>query len=288
METRRTILTISDLSDRSDPAVRFAGYMAHLLTADLHMLHAMSLAYRPLRAVVPALNNMDGAIRAADVIMRAHMRRVVPPGVVTGAPVIDLDDPTRAVARLAAEIEPWVVISPPMWDWRSNERRQRTSFRAAFTNVPAPVLVIKEQPQKTYGRVIVVSHSATVHGETIESAGRWAFWLDHAYRGPVETAEPDFEVVLVDEARDPASIAAHMDSRADLIVIDPAMLLQDDVNDILDVVMPVILQQSLAPVALLKAISNGGGGHGIDDSGRFATNSNARQRSIESDGIAAA
>src|SRR5688572_11736482 len=232
MENRRTILTISDLSERSDPAVRFAGHMAHLLSAELHMLHAMSLAYRPLRAVVPALNNMDGATRAADVIMRAHMRRVVPDGVVIPAPVIDLDDPTRAVARLAAEIEPWVVISPPMWDWKSNERRQRTSFCAAFANVRAPVLVIKEARQKAYGRVIVVSHSANVQGETIESAGRWAFWLDHAYGGPGATAEPEFEVVLLDEADDAASIVSYLDSPADLIVIDPAMLFQDDVSNV--------------------------------------------------------
>ena len=288
MQVRKPILAISDLTDRSDAAIQLAGKLAHQLTADLHVLHAMSLTYRPLRSVVPALSNMNGAIRMADGFIRAQVKRLVPGSVHAHAPVIDLDDSTRAVQRRAQEIDPWVVISPAIWQWTPNEVRHRTHFRAAFAHVRAPVLVIKEARRRAYGRVMVVSHSDTLHADSIESAGRWAFWLDHIYGSPIVEGGPHFDVMLLDDEAPSTEMATRLvDPRCDLIVIDPAMLLQDDVEEKLEFVMPILLKQTLTPIALLKASIPGGGGHASDDADRFAANQSARERAVESDGIAA-
>ncbi len=77
VRNRKPVLAINDLSPASDAAIRFAGTLVHVVRAELHVFHALSLTGRPLRAVMTARGGSRYAVgtdQAAMLIVRETRR----------------------------------------------------------------------------------------------------------------------------------------------------------------------------------------------------------------------
>jgi nucleotide-binding universal stress UspA family protein len=261
MALRKPILALSDLSLQSDAAVRFAGILAHALGADLNVLHAMGLTYRPMRAVMPALSDIHDTLQSIDATLRAQIRRVVPQLVATNPPLVDMDRPAEALRRHAKALNPMVVITPNLWDWSTS--------RFTFAGLAHPLLIIREPRRQTYDQVLIVSTHETFGDEMVEAAGRWGFWLEHAYNCPGAAGGPDFEVVTLDDDGSTRKLERRIaDPQIDLIAIDKAIFGINRLKPRLDALMPAILEQTVAPITVLP---HAGSATRMEDDPRLVT-----------------
>jgi hypothetical protein len=250
---RKPIVALSDLTHRSDAALHFAGRLAHMLSAELEVVHALGLRFQPLRVAAPVLHNFDARVRVLDNELRAQVQRVVARTVRVADPIIDSDDAVRALQHRAEEVDPMVVVTPALWDWGDGSRRH-PNFAATFGRLRVPALIIREPRRDTYNRVLVVSHRDSFNGETVEAAGRWGFWLEAAYNRAGPNRGPDFDVVLLDDPSNLLSMSERLNQPGvDLVAVDAAVLKHTGIGGTLDFVMPIILRQTVAPVALLSA-----------------------------------
>lgn len=263
MSRRKPILAMSDLSSRSDAAVQFAGMLAHVLGAELNVLHALGLTYRPMRAVVPALNDIHHTLQSIDQTLRAQIRRVVPQLVTTNPARVDMDAPAEALQRHAGELNPMVVVTPNLWDW--------STARSTFTRLEHPLLIIRQPRQQSHDRVLIVSTNETFRDEMLEDAGRWSFWLEHVYNCAGAVGGPHFDVVTLDDDSSARERAARLaDPRVDLIVIDKAIFELPALQPQLDVLMPLLMRQTVAPVTV---VAHAVPGTAIEDDAGVVTHS---------------
>jgi hypothetical protein len=250
MSRRKPILAMSDLSLRSDAAVEFAGMLAHVLGAELNVLHAMGLTYRPMRAVMPALNDIHSTLRSIDETLRAQIRRVVPQLVATNPPLVDMDGPAEALWRYVGELNPMVIVTPSIWDW--------TTSQSTFARLAHPLLIIREPRRRTHDRVLIISTNETFRDEMVEAAGRWAFWLEHVYNCTGAAGGPHFEVVTLDDADSARDLGLRLgDHRVDLIVLDKAIFGLAGLRSQLNALMPALLSQAAAPITVLAHAESG-------------------------------
>jgi hypothetical protein len=248
MSQRKPILAMSDLSTRSDAAVQFAGRLAHVLGAELSVLHALGLTNRPLRAVMPARKDIHSTLRSIDRTLRAQIQRAAPHLLTTKPPVVDIDRPAEALRRHLAELNPMVAITPDLWDW--------SATRATFADLEHPVLIIREPRHQTHDRVLIISTNETFRDEMVEAAGRWAFWLEHVYNCTGAIGGPHFEVLALDDDDCRRELdAGGVNRRVDLIVIDKAILDLASVPPQRDLVS--LLRRTVAPVAVLAHAASG-------------------------------
>lgn len=250
MIRRKPILTISDLSQASEPALRFSGSLAHILGADLQVIHGVGLMRRPLRSVLPALGQLSATIDAAEQTLISQIRRTVPRGIAVRSPAVELDDADTIVRRYTQELEPMVIVAPHLWECApaSGARAMKSPF--ALSRRAPPTVVVRGERAVTRDHVVVVSSIETFSAEVIEGAGRWAFWLERVY-GPGRARGPDFEVVLVDEQPAAQTVAERLlDAKTDLIVVDRSIFAQSRIAHQVKKAMSVITTLSV-PVALI-------------------------------------
>jgi hypothetical protein len=231
-----------------------AGSLAHLLSAELHLLHAMGLRGRPLRAINPALKNLGTAMDTAVTMMWRQARVLLPFPVETAPPVVDLDESMTAILRHAALTEPMAVVTGPVWQWGTGRGLRDTLSAAALENLKAPLLIVREERRQTYNRVVVTSHNDLMNEQVIEDAGRWAFWLERVYRDPLPAPMgPQFDLVRVDDSTKSCDLLAAMKlDRADLVVMDCSTLKDDRVGTQMNGVMSQLLRVSIAPVVVVN------------------------------------
>jgi hypothetical protein len=250
MIRRKPILTISDLSHASEPALRFSGSLAHILGADLQVIHGVGLLRRPLRSVLPALGQLSATIDSAEQMLISQIRRTVPRGISVRAPAVELDDADTIIRRYTQELEPMVIVAPHLWECApaSGARAMKSPF--ALSRRAPPTVVVRGERTGTRDHVMVVSSVEAFRADVIEDAGRWAFWLERVY-GSGRPRGPDFEVVLVDEQAPRASVAERlMNAKTDLIVVDRSMFGQSRIAHQVEKAMSVITKLSV-PVALI-------------------------------------
>ncbi len=253
MHFRHPILAISDLTERSDAAVHVAGKLAGVLGAELHILHAMGMKYRALRAVVPALNNLSATLAGVDRLLREQVERAL--GDTTDAPavhVVDLDDPLRALPLRARQLTPTAIVTPGIWDWTSSETRRRSGMTAVLASLKVPVLAIREPRWQRCQRVLVISSPEANSSRTIEAAGRWGSWLDQVYGRNGVRADAAVDALLLEPGVDQAELIQRITGQPpDLTVIDKGVLRNEEIASLVDAVMPVVLDQRAVPVAFL-------------------------------------
>jgi hypothetical protein len=217
------------------------------MSAELHLIHALSLVNRPLRAVMPALNNLSAVMQEAEVAMRAQVRRLVPYLGPIAEPVVDLDGGMRVVAQWTRRLGPMAVITPPIWEWDSTGRQRGALSAGAIERLGTPLFILREARRETVGRVIIVTQEDQLHAGIVEAAGRWGFLLEMSY-GNMGAAGcgPELDVVMTD--------APVPDDRADLIVLDGNAFTQPEYAHHIDRVMPVLLARSRAPIVYMPAV----------------------------------
>jgi hypothetical protein len=243
---RKPILVLSDLTNRSDYAVAFGAALAHLLSAELYVVHAMDLKYRPLRIVISALNNLDMAQQATADVMQAQLHRAAPQFGGVMCPMVDLDDAIRAIERRTAQLSPMVVVSPPLWDWAPHAYHPHTLSPTALSRFSCPLLIVRASPRTTFNRVVVLSHPDALPGETLEAAERWAFWLERINdNAKVDPDGPEFYVWSLD-GQQPA-----LDDGIDLIVLGADTLMKADLVEEVNAVLPPLLARSTVPIVLI-------------------------------------
>ncbi len=253
MRQNRPVLALSDLSSGSDAAVQLAGAFAQLFGAELHVLHALGLTNRPLRAVLPALQDLDAATQRADGVLRTQLQRVVPQLAVQAVPVVDLDDTLTALLRRSAVQPPQLVCTGPMANWS----------RAWLTALPAPLLTVHEPRRKVFNRAVVLCHPDFIDQGIIEDTGRWSHMLTSIY-GHTDVRAPQFDVLLLDGSLQARSIFEHVKGNpADVIAVHAESVLEADSDGALRELMPALLARSTTPLLLLNTkLAWRGGGSG--------------------------
>lgn len=251
MRDNPPILALSDLSSGSDAAVQLAGAFAQLFETELHVLHAMGLTHRPLRAVMPALQNLNAARQRADMALRTQLRRITPQLAASALPIVDLDDSVIALQRRSGTTRPRLVCSGPWRGWSD----------AWLTSVPAPVLTVHEVRRRVFNRAVVICHPDFIDEGVIETTGRWSHMLTRIY-GNLEIRPPQFDVLLLDGSLDARSIFRHVDDNpADVIAVHAESVLEAE-GSALRELMPALLARSTTPVLLLTSRTTWGGGGG--------------------------
>lgn len=253
MRENQPVLALSDLSSGSDAAVQLAGAFAQLFETELHVLHAMGLTHRPLRAVMPALQNLNAAMQRAEMALRTQLRRVTPQLEAAAVPIVDLDDALIALQRRGSSAGPRLVCSGPLRGWSE----------AWLSSVPAPVLTVHEVRRKVFNRAVVICHPDFIDGGVIEMTGRWSHMLTRIY-GNLDIRPPQFDVLLLDGSLDARSIFKHVEENpADVIAVHAESMLEAE-SSVLRELMPALLARSTTPLLLLTSrMTWGGDGGGV-------------------------
>ena len=216
------VLALSDLSVRSDHALRCAGQLAAEMGTELHVLHAMALTGRTLREAMPILQNIGTAIRAADDALRAQVARTVTFGIRVAAPRIDVDNTTKALLARTREIGAGAIVVPAHWQWQRFGHNSRALSHIALGTLRAPLLINAcLEPRVSTDRVAIVSHPESLDAGVMYHTEQWNYRVakmnSHSVDGPVS---PDFEVFLLDGSASPQTLVDHIQgSNPDLIAV---------------------------------------------------------------------
>jgi nucleotide-binding universal stress UspA family protein len=216
------VLALSDLSVRSDHALRCAGQVAAEMGTELHVLHAMALTGRTLREAMPILHNIGTAIRAADDALRAQIERTVAAGIRVAAPRIDVDNTTKAMLARTREIAAGAIVVPAHWQWQRFGHNSRALSHIALGTLRAPMLINAcLEPRVSTDRVAIVSHPESLDASVMYHTEQWNYRVakmnTDSAGGPVS---PDFEVFLLDGSASPQTLVDHIQgSNPDLIAV---------------------------------------------------------------------
>ena len=215
------VLALSDLSVRSDHALRCASVLAAEMGTELHVLHAMALTGRTLREAMPILQNIGTAIREADETLRAQIKRTVTDTRVAVSR-IDVDNTTKAMLARTREIGAGAVVVPAHWQWQRYGHNSKALSHIALGTLRAPLLINAcLEPRASTDRVAIVSHPESLDAGVMYHTEKWNYrvakmnsdWTD----GPVS---PEFEVFLLDGSMSPQTLVDHIQgSNPDLITI---------------------------------------------------------------------
>jgi nucleotide-binding universal stress UspA family protein len=216
------VLALSDLSVRSDHALRCAGQLAGELGSELHVLHAMALTGRTLREAMPILQNIGTAIREADDVLRAQIKRTVAAGVRVAAPRIDVENTTKAMLARTRELDAGAVVVPAHWHWQRFGHNSKALSHIALGTLRAPLLINAcLEPRARTERIAIVSHPESLDASVIRQTEQWNYhvtkmnslWED----GPISA---DVEVFLLDGTASPQTLVDQIQgSNPDLIAV---------------------------------------------------------------------
>jgi hypothetical protein len=265
VEFRNSILALSDLTDKSDAALQLAGRLARVLDVELHILHALGMKHRALRAVVPALNNLNATVATVEDALRAQCARVLPDEVAGRAvQVVDLDGPLRALRTRAAQSAPMALVTAYAGDWAPSQTSMQASMPTLLARLAAPMFLVREPRQQTHHRVLLLSSATAISSETVAAAGRWGFWLEHVNGRGAAQAGPALDVLLLEAGMSLATLMPRLTGNcADLIAIDQAVLDQADLHKVVATVMPVVIAQKKTPIVFLpNTVTQPGGERG--------------------------
>ena len=170
--TNKSILTMTDVSARSDGAIRCAASIAAAHGWQLNVVFAVQDA--STRGEIAQLNDtVHDAKRSADFAVRAQLRRLLGEQSSTLTPLLILADPGEALLRATAEYQPELVVLPSGCDsWRSNVLSRHVLQRLA-----APLLVTSEDHVSPPTRVVVALDPAHLDAGTIKNASHWNIWF---------------------------------------------------------------------------------------------------------------
>src|SRR5688572_8551632 len=136
LETNKSVLTMTDLSARSDDAIRCAGSIAATQGWQLHVVYALGNVGKT-GDIAQLYGTVHDAKISADFAVRAQLRRLLGDQASTVTPTLVLADASEALLRAAAESRPRLVVLPSGWGWQSG----RALSRHVLELLSAPVLV---------------------------------------------------------------------------------------------------------------------------------------------------
>lgn len=250
---KKALLTVTDLTERSDAAVVWADAIARARGWDLHVAHAVSLAERERGTSSRQLLQLERAIVTADVASRAQMRRTLSRPAAALPRIIDLDGLVPAMLRRAAVLQPELTIIASGWSWDSTDTRADALSPGAIRRLASNLLIVRDALPPLARRIIVAVDPDSLDAQIIRTAARWSHWLREATAGAGHGV-PDLDVVFVndDDGADRDLTAVIEREPADLIVASAAMTAAGRAGRQRDAVMEYLLAHATAPVLLLR------------------------------------
>ncbi|MGH7444700.1 MAG: hypothetical protein ACREKM_07480 [Longimicrobiales bacterium] len=250
---KKALLTVTDLTERSDAAVVWADTIARARGWDLHVAHAVSLAERERGTSTGQLLQLERAIVTADVASRAQMQRTLRRPTAALPRIIDLDGLVPAMLRRAAVLQPELIIIASGWSWDSTDTRADALSPAVIRRLASNLLIVRDALPPLARRIIVALDPDSLDAQIIRAAARWSHWLREATAGAAH-AVPDLDVVFVNDDDGPGRDLTAVIERepADLIVAPAAMTAAGRTGRQRDAVMEYLLAHASAPVLLLR------------------------------------
>lgn len=248
----RALLTVTDLTERSDAAVVWADAVARTRGWDLHIAHAVSLAERELGTSTRQLLQLERAIVLADVASRAQMQRTLQRPAVALPRIIDLDGLVPAMLRRAAVLQPELTIIASGWRWDPTDTDGDALSPAVLRELASNLLIVRNAAPPLARRIVVAVDPDSLDAQIIRTAAHWSHWLREATAGVARTV-PDLDVVFVNEDDSRRDLTAAIEREpADLIVAAAALTAVGRSGSQRDAVMEYLLAHASAPVLLLR------------------------------------
>lgn len=251
------VLAITDLSARSDYSLHCAAVLANELDTELQVLHAMALTGRTLREAVPILQDVSGAIRAAERSLHAQIRRAVPAETTVGAARVDVHATTPAVLSMARQIDPAAIVVPAGWEWQRFGGDRTALSHRSLGKLRAPLLISARHGERTLtNRVAIIAHPDALDAGIVHRAAQWNHWVarmnTEAGRLPVC---PDFDVFLLDDSMAASELCARVEGRgADLIAVATDSLEQSDAAPAATALLNRLTVCATTPTVMLPAV----------------------------------
>lgn len=192
-ETNKSVLTMTDLSARSDDAVRCAGSIAAIHGWQLHVVFALGRVGNTGDAG-EVLGPVHEARLSADFAARAQLRRLLGDQASTLKPMLELAEPCEALLRAAAECRPALVVLPSGWGWQ----RGRWLSRHVLNRLGAPLLVTGRGHLGSTRRVVVALDPVHLDADMIKSASHWSFWFRDLVDIERQETVPELDFVFVE------------------------------------------------------------------------------------------
>ncbi len=251
---RKAVLTVTDLTERSDAAVVWADTIAKAHDWDLHVGHAIDLAERERGTSEAHLLQLERSIVMADAASRAQMDRTLGSRRLLPTRVIDLDGLVPAMLRRTAQLEPDLVVLSSGWSWSLCGTSEDALSPDVIAQLSANLLVVRHASPPAARRIVVALDPAHLVPEVIQSAARWSYWLREAVRADGLNRVPDLDVVFMDDEGDDRDLTdAITREPADLIVVPAASVTTPDPRPATDRLMRYLLAESVAPLLLLSS-----------------------------------
>ena len=242
-----SVLALSDAAHKSEGALQCAGRIAGRFRMPLHVVHAMELTHRSLRAVFPVLNNLGEEMKAADAVVNEQVVRLVPPSVVVTS-VVSMLDPLRAIERRAAEVSPFITVTPAGLGWSSRERGALTAARCL--RLKSPVCIVRGAPRERGGTCLVISHAQVFRQEILSSAARW--YADLMEQNEDGTVAPTPDVLLVADHADVGQVLSRIERYdADMIVLHLQMFSVPHLVERLNAITAAMMSRTQTTILLL-------------------------------------
>ncbi len=178
--TIRSILVGSDLSERSDAAVRGAAAMAELTGAELHVLHA----YEPEAERTEEPATFPERIEEAERALDAQLRRVVPSRVPIASEKIEVFLPHKAILDRAEQVSADLIVLGRHKNGSSRGILGSTADRVVH-EAAVPCLVVPGDFRLPLRAVVVPVDPEKPAPQVVGLAFAWATAL-----GVIETAPP--------------------------------------------------------------------------------------------------
>jgi hypothetical protein len=247
MKVNSTVLALSDAAHKSDGAVQLAGLLAARFDMQLHVVHAMELTHRSLRAVFPVLDNIDHEVKAADAILQEQVERLVPRSVGVTS-VVSMLDPLRAIERRAAEVLPQITVTAPGLRWSTVDRRALTASRCL--RLKSPLCIVRTDARARSGKLLVVTHAEVFREALVSAAARWGKDIAGGAGDSEPVGAPPILLLADDESTD--QVLSRVDKYdADMIVFDLQTFQVSSLMDRLDSIVSALLSRTTATILLL-------------------------------------
>ncbi|HLU25521.1 MAG TPA: hypothetical protein VKZ58_07430 [Longimicrobiales bacterium] len=248
------LLVLTDLAPRSDPAVRLAGSLSLAHGWCLRVAHVLGLSGAGRGDGIPDFTELHARILAADREARAQMLRLIPGMVRPTAPLIDLDGPSGALVRHAAQLRPVLVVLPFAWDWDRSGRDPTALAPALLERVSAPLLFVGDAVRAPIRRVLILVAPQALESTLVADAGRWAAWLNGALDVGPHAGAPEVEIALLEAGAAGRDWTALFDSApADLLIL-PRTSLKTDACDAVHEAFKAVLAGAPAPTLVPSAM----------------------------------
>ena len=250
---RKSVLTVTDLTERSDAAVVWADTIARRRGWDLHVAHAVALADRERGTDHAQLRQLERAIVVADAASRAQMQRTIGRPRTLPTRVIDLDGVVPALLRRATHLAPDLVVIAAGWPWSMNDSRPEALSADKVARLGTNLLVVREPLPPDACRVVVALDPAQLDASLIQAAARWSYWLREAMHAEGLNRVPDLDVVFMNSEGAAPGVPAVLEREpASLIVVPLQALTVRAKHERAVELMSYLLERAHAPVLLLS------------------------------------